>query len=759
MSMKRQKGIGLDDRGLVSILVAMMIMVLVTLIVLSYSRIVRRETLQVLDRQLSSQAFYAAESGVNAVANSIQNNQLALNDPTNLYQDTDCKTFPPTRPLNPILDNTSGTEVTCMKVDLTPPFLRYDISNKHSTAFTVKSSSGAPIRAIKFNWQKTGATPVANCSAAVPLQLKSASPGIWDCPIGMLRVDIVPTGGPITRASAEANRYSTFLYPVDGVAGGATTANTTVGTGKNDLLATQCSGVSPTTCTMNFTSLPGVSNAYTVRVFAVYGTSTLTITATDAASSSLLLIGAQASIDATGRAGDTLKRISVRVPLASTTLATPDFALQAGDGICKRYVVTRATLTTTVDNAGGAFDTSNLECDVDASTNPGPVPPPPPVVPPGDGFSPTLANGQIFSMFHHRVGLYIVCNNTDLTPCGYDTDSIPVANYITPQNAVLIPVGSKFYFPMQAIASVPIAQGNARNFGVGCFDYISHSFCGFANLGTTVFQPTGGAVGTNDFSAGIDNLVFVGGKLYTMAIDINGDMNIYCADPAGGVPVPCAGFTPFGVGVNMVNNTQGQYNVGFNVVANRIYFSANNLSGTNLGCYDTATRVSCWPSVVLAGVNNIAGVIVGGAFCVTDYNFSVTFTTACFSQASGVAVATPPNFLTGVKPAAATTIPGAFWANWLTLNDGSRIYLTGVNRLGGASGAGDVYCYDTATSNVCAGWGINGWADGFAVGNYFGDYEPYAVIHVGPCLYGIGDNPVNKLPPIFKFSPANAGPC
>ena len=54
------------------VLLTMILMIVVGLIVLGFAQISRRNQRQALDRQLSTQAFYAAETGVNDAANLIK---------------------------------------------------------------------------------------------------------------------------------------------------------------------------------------------------------------------------------------------------------------------------------------------------------------------------------------------------------------------------------------------------------------------------------------------------------------------------------------------------------------------------------------------------------------------------------------------------------------------------------------------------------------------------------------------------------------
>ena len=58
-----------DQNGIASIIIVVVIILILTLVVLAMSRNANREQRQALDRQLSSAAFYAAESGINDTIN------------------------------------------------------------------------------------------------------------------------------------------------------------------------------------------------------------------------------------------------------------------------------------------------------------------------------------------------------------------------------------------------------------------------------------------------------------------------------------------------------------------------------------------------------------------------------------------------------------------------------------------------------------------------------------------------------------------
>lgn len=74
MSKHNNNKIRSNQEGIVAIIVAVILTVLMSLIILAISQNANREQRQALDRQLSDQAFYNAESGVNDLANYLYKN-------------------------------------------------------------------------------------------------------------------------------------------------------------------------------------------------------------------------------------------------------------------------------------------------------------------------------------------------------------------------------------------------------------------------------------------------------------------------------------------------------------------------------------------------------------------------------------------------------------------------------------------------------------------------------------------------------------
>lgn len=327
------------EAGMVSILVTMILLIVISLIVLGFAQISRRNQRQTLDRQLSSQAFYAAETGVNDARNLI--NQALLTG-----------AIIPTKPdctngsgpaaafyagLNPVIDGPSKVSYTCIMVDPAPTSLAYSDIGTVGTIVPLTSSSGAFSR-IKLTWQsKTGsATPVAGCPATANTVFVPT--GSWNCGYGVLRFDLVPvSGGSMTAASLQDSTLTSFLVPV---AAGATTVaypgGSPVSRNGNNLVATTCTN---TGCSMTITGLN--TDRYYMRLLSLYKDVSLQISGTDASGAAIEIQGSQAVIDATGKAQDIIRRIQVRLPLAaSSTNLMSDYALQTTDAICKRFAAT-----------------------------------------------------------------------------------------------------------------------------------------------------------------------------------------------------------------------------------------------------------------------------------------------------------------------------------------------------------------------------------------------------------------------------------
>lgn len=352
-----------NQRGMASILVTMVLMVVVSLIVLGFAQISRGNQRQALDNQLSKQAYYAAETGINDYSAAIRN---WLNNPVNTdltkLSKTDCTVPPTTDPVyGSIPDqttNTTNVQYTCVLVNSAPKALRY---SSISSTKVIPINSEKIINNLTINWQTTVpnlANPTANCPTTIG-KLPTATG--WKCSLGILRIDLVPITGSFTSQSLMGDNLTALLFPTQAVPplssssipvsanlsysvaspnfnqyGNPHTANQGA-----EVLA-NCSNNSTIMCGVNISGLN--SKNYYLRVTSLYQPSTIQIVGYNGQVSpmnNLNLTGTQILIDVTGKAQDILRRVQIMLPLTSTAAAgTFDSAIQTTQSLCKEFQTT-----------------------------------------------------------------------------------------------------------------------------------------------------------------------------------------------------------------------------------------------------------------------------------------------------------------------------------------------------------------------------------------------------------------------------------
>ncbi|HSX32230.1 MAG TPA: pilus assembly PilX N-terminal domain-containing protein [Candidatus Saccharimonadales bacterium] len=320
------------ESGMVSIMVTMILMIVLSLIVLGFAQISRRNARQSLDRQLSTQAFYAAETGINDVRNLIKTKGLppAKTDCTN-GSGASLAYYGGGTGLNPTVDAAHNVSYTCVMVDPNPTALAINDINTTGTIMPLGVSSGV-IQTLTFTWYtKTGSlTPMTGCPAGASGTLAKAAN--WPCGYGVFRFDLVPTAGPaLTSASLQSTTMTSFAVPV---AAGGTASVGYATNGSGSVIPASCNN---TRCTLTITGLGGTS--YYSRLISQYKDISMQITGTDGLGNPVKFSGGQVVIDATGKAQDVLRRIQVHVPINPTANQLSDYAIESTDSVCKRFVV------------------------------------------------------------------------------------------------------------------------------------------------------------------------------------------------------------------------------------------------------------------------------------------------------------------------------------------------------------------------------------------------------------------------------------
>lgn len=342
-----------DQRGMVAITVSLVIMIIAALVVTSFALIVRKEQRQSLDRQLSTQAFYAAESGIDDVAQAIRTGGLSssldncedFKDPTKIggrnYQE--------------ILNSAEDVQYTCVLVDYDLPNVTYDSVDPSTIVVSPINVTGGMDR-IRIGWQNFDATDTFETGAratnhALPQNDGGATQSLRS---PLLEVTLVPGfDGPLSRATIANESLTLYLYPNDAGSPAAAAGAITYTTGAqtrpeqgafvNGNCARGNIGVTnyKKFCNADI-QLPGgfPRSRYYLRVKPMYKKASIDIQALDGANVKNIS-ESQIAVDVTGKASDVLRRIRVRIPYDNQSPTRnfggllPDGALETTDSICK----------------------------------------------------------------------------------------------------------------------------------------------------------------------------------------------------------------------------------------------------------------------------------------------------------------------------------------------------------------------------------------------------------------------------------------
>lgn len=337
-----------NQQGMVAIVVTSVLMIVISLIVIGFTQAIRNEQRQALDNQLSTQAFYAAESGVNLAKNKI--NAALAADPNANVSKTSCPEADPYTAGSYAVDagaNSTDSAVTCLLVNDRPDSQEFQNVSSNAKSTRIAPDTGETISSLFFSWQSTsnGSAVSATCSSGTSL------PAAWGCEQSILRVDLVPLAASFSQSNLQSNQLTVFLRPEVGGPGPASLTYVTNAGGL--ILQTTCQNNTPAVdsnyvCTAEIKSLPDTGQyGFAVRMLSLYGSSSVSVYAKNSSGTKIKVKG-QYVIDSTARAVDVIRRIQARVSAKAND--TESWALQtdgAGEGVCKQYKVSANVVSST----------------------------------------------------------------------------------------------------------------------------------------------------------------------------------------------------------------------------------------------------------------------------------------------------------------------------------------------------------------------------------------------------------------------------
>lgn len=359
--MKHLKKLQQNEKGMVSITITVVFIMVISLTVLGFSQVSRKNSREALDRQLSSQAFYAAEVGVNDARNKIANLEDALQP---VPDQTDCKQDAVIAggvegggytKKNGEVDAANGVYYTCLLVKAKLPNVKLSNVGSGSVVIPLNADTGT-LGGPTMTWKPS--TSAAGKKLSDCKQPKTDGSQPWtnfpktsdwgSCPFGVLRIDLTPNNTSTIQSvdAALAGTMTIFVYP----SSGNISSPRSVSYYKNGVSGPVNQGLvipascNDTTCSLQLSGLD-FQKAY-LRVRSIYAnTQEFQINAQKAAIGGgyAYTFDAQAEIDVTGKAQDVLRRIQVRVsreggPSRTDFAAFSDYALQTAESICKQFV-------------------------------------------------------------------------------------------------------------------------------------------------------------------------------------------------------------------------------------------------------------------------------------------------------------------------------------------------------------------------------------------------------------------------------------
>ena len=324
----------LDQRGIVSLLICMIMIVVIGLIAVGFTELSDNEQKSALNSQLNEAAYYAADSGIN-YARSIILQDAKSGNPILTQDNCEPGSVPNSDPY--ILSSGSGSNTLsspdsvsypCLTVDPSPYSLSYDISVGQARPIPINITGESGNSSLTFQWDEkgSGGTSYSSCPSTIPYTFPGAL--ATGCDASVLKIDITTSSNLLSASQV------IYLYPTCTKSGSNCVSSTPTDSLPNSspasVFGVPCGTNSK--CSFKLTSLPGAS--FYIRVMPIYGSETSLILNADNDTSATTLTGAQAIVRSTGRAQNVLQSLSAAIDISGLSPETPSFALQSQNTIC-----------------------------------------------------------------------------------------------------------------------------------------------------------------------------------------------------------------------------------------------------------------------------------------------------------------------------------------------------------------------------------------------------------------------------------------
>lgn len=409
-----------SQEGMASIVVVSILVIVLTLISIGFTRLINRSLTNSANRQFSSASTYAAQSAINDVAAYLKQ-YVATNPPPAPQPKSDTcngagSLIGNTASKGPFYNDSnlagnSTTQYTCLLLNPTPADLVYQriASNRSQVVKLTTSAFPGSLDKVMVSWQPS-CDPNSNGSCPTGFPLSSSSLNNvtnWNDPssgickdttganascIPLLKLTLYPIPASASLTNLQANSKTVFLYP-QSPSGNVPHKDYKTEIGDGAIMAIPCtktigssSGVidfagvpnnkSDFTCNIilqglaTFFSSPETTGYIYLRATPIYSQADVKLMANDQWGQSVNFINDQAVIDATATVGGVAKRLQARVDTSSLAtnsngidfnissggVGMPEQSVRTANALCKRLVQTVSFFSYV------SFDTSPSVC-------------------------------------------------------------------------------------------------------------------------------------------------------------------------------------------------------------------------------------------------------------------------------------------------------------------------------------------------------------------------------------------------------------
>lgn len=334
-----------DQQGAVAMLTVIFVAIVLSIVVTGFIRLSVSNQREAIDDDLTTRAFYAAETGVE---NARQQLVQYLED--GISPETDTCGDPVT------LTNSDGQDsaYTCVLIDISPNSFVADLeANGRAVLIPLRTNAGYDN--VRVEWH------ISNGETTYNLRGDSSFPPVseWGDAPALLRVQTfrarntssasVDDWRTTNSAGNGQHDISMFVPPLQGGAQSAVIGSPNIFTNANInandrtvatpyCVASVEEGGYVCSVTLAVIGNPGGNWSNYLNIRSLYKDTTIRVTA-NSGNNPVEFNDVQALVDVTGRANDIFRRVETRIPITSVS-ELEDFAVVSADRVCKYFAVT-----------------------------------------------------------------------------------------------------------------------------------------------------------------------------------------------------------------------------------------------------------------------------------------------------------------------------------------------------------------------------------------------------------------------------------